>query len=126
MELWAAIDLLGGSAVTLVQGRADERTVWEESPLQLARRWQDEGADGLHIIDLDAAFGTGSNGETIRAVIRESGVPVQVGDHRDERMEGEPGDTDSRGSEEAGGGGVQEPADDRRGQGRDEVWSGRR
>src|ERR1700722_17978948 len=79
MELWAAIDLLGGSAVTLVQGRADERTVWEESPLQLARRWRDEGADGLHIIDLDAAFGTGSNGETIRAVIKESGVPVQLG-----------------------------------------------
>jgi phosphoribosylformimino-5-aminoimidazole carboxamide ribotide isomerase len=79
MELWAAIDLLEGSAVTLVQGKADERTVWEESPLQLAKRWQDEGADGLHIIDLDAAFGRGSNGETIRGVIKESRVPVQVG-----------------------------------------------
>jgi phosphoribosylformimino-5-aminoimidazole carboxamide ribotide isomerase len=79
MELWAAIDLMEGSAVTLVQGRADERTVWEESPLQLAKRWQDEGADGLHIIDLDAAFGRGSNAETIRRVIVESKVPVQVG-----------------------------------------------
>ncbi|MDA4113478.1 MAG: 1-(5-phosphoribosyl)-5-[(5-phosphoribosylamino)methylideneamino] imidazole-4-carboxamide isomerase [Thaumarchaeota archaeon] len=79
MELWAAIDLMEGSAVTLVQGRADERTVWEESPLQLAKRWQDEGADGLHIIDLDAAFGRGSNAETVRRVIEGSKVPVQVG-----------------------------------------------
>jgi phosphoribosylformimino-5-aminoimidazole carboxamide ribotide isomerase len=79
MELWAAIDLLEGSAVTLVQGRADERTVWNESPLRLAGRWQDEGADGLHIIDLDAAFGTGSNEQTIRTIIKESSVPVQVG-----------------------------------------------
>jgi len=79
MELWAAIDLLEGSAVTLVQGKAHERTVWEKSPLQLAKRWQDEGADGLHIIDLDAAFDSGSNGETIRRVIKESRVPVQVG-----------------------------------------------
>src|SRR5271157_2518919 len=79
MELWAAIDLMEGSAVTLVQGRATERTVWEGSPLQLARRWQSEGADGLHVIDLDAAFGTGSNAETARQIIRESRVPVQVG-----------------------------------------------
>ena len=79
MELWAAIDLLEGAAVTLVQGRATERTIWEGSPLQLARRWQDEGADGLHVIDLDATFGTGSNAETARQIIRESRVPVQVG-----------------------------------------------
>jgi phosphoribosylformimino-5-aminoimidazole carboxamide ribotide isomerase len=79
MELWAAIDLMESSAVTLVQGRPTEKTVWEGSPLQLARRWQDEGADGLHVIDLDAAFGTGSNAETARQIIRESRVPVQVG-----------------------------------------------
>ena len=79
MELWAAIDLLEGSAVTLVQGKEHERTVWKESPLHFARRWQDEGADGLHIIDLDAAFGKGSNKETASRIIRESRVPVQVG-----------------------------------------------
>ena len=79
MELWAAIDLMEGSAVTLVQGRATERTVWDESPLRFARRWQDEGADGLHVVDLDAAFGTGSNAETVRSIIKESRVPVQVG-----------------------------------------------
>ena len=79
MELWAAIDLMGGSAVTLVQGRPGEKTVWAEDPLLLARRWQDEGADGLHLIDLDAALGTGSNRETALRIIRETGLPVEVG-----------------------------------------------
>jgi len=55
VELWAAIDLMGGSAVTLVQGRASEKTVWDESPLRFAERWQEEGAFGLHVVDLDAA-----------------------------------------------------------------------
>jgi phosphoribosylformimino-5-aminoimidazole carboxamide ribotide isomerase len=79
MELWAAIDLMGGSAVTLVRGEANERTVWAARPLEFAQRWQGEGADGLHVIDLDAAFGTGSNSETARRIIKESRVPVQVG-----------------------------------------------
>jgi phosphoribosylformimino-5-aminoimidazole carboxamide ribotide isomerase len=79
VELWAAIDLMGGSAVTLVQGRANEKTVWDESPLRLAERWQDEGAFGLHLVDLDAAFGTGTNAEVARRIIRGSRVPVQVG-----------------------------------------------
>jgi phosphoribosylformimino-5-aminoimidazole carboxamide ribotide isomerase len=79
MELWAAIDLMEGSAVTLVQGRARERTIWDESPLRFAERWQDEGAHGLHVVDLDAAFGTGSNAEVARRIIKESRVPVQVG-----------------------------------------------
>jgi phosphoribosylformimino-5-aminoimidazole carboxamide ribotide isomerase len=79
VELWAAIDLMGGSAVTLIQGRAKEKTVWDESPLRFAERWQEEGAYGLHVVDLDAAFGTGSNAEVARKIIKVSRVPVQVG-----------------------------------------------
>ena len=79
MELWAAIDLMGGHAVTLVQGRAADKTEWNENPVELAERWQREGADGLHIVDLDAAFGKGSNRELVVEVIKRAGVPVQVG-----------------------------------------------
>jgi phosphoribosylformimino-5-aminoimidazole carboxamide ribotide isomerase len=79
MQVWAAIDMLEGSVVTLVQGRAHERTVWKEDPVRLAERWQEEGADGLHVIDLDAAFQTGSNKEIILRIIRNAKVPVQVG-----------------------------------------------
>ena len=79
MELWAAIDLLSGSVVTLKQGRESEKKTWEASPFEAASRWEREGADGLHIIDLDAAFGKGSNRETIKKIAKSSGIPVQVG-----------------------------------------------
>lgn len=79
MELWAAIDLLGGSVVTLRQGKESEKTSWKEGPLELATRWEKEGADGLHIIDLDAAFGKGSNRGTISKIVERAGIPVQVG-----------------------------------------------
>ena len=79
MELWAAIDLLGGSVVTLKQGNESEKTVWKEGAVELAGRWEREGADGLHIIDLDAAFGKGSNRETILGIVKNAKIPVEVG-----------------------------------------------
>lgn len=79
MELWAAIDLMGGSSVTLVQGRPEERTVWKQTPLEFAKRWEDEGAHGIHIVDLDAAFGNGENSELISRLIEVVDVPVEVG-----------------------------------------------
>jgi phosphoribosylformimino-5-aminoimidazole carboxamide ribotide isomerase len=81
VELWAAIDLLGGSVVTLRQGREDQRTSWKQGAVELAARWESEGADGLHIIDLDAAFGKsgGSNQGTILSIVERAGIPVQVG-----------------------------------------------
>ncbi len=79
LQLWAAIDLLGGSAVTLKQGKEEMKTTWKQEPLEVAARWEREGADGLHIVDLDAAFGKGSNRETILAIIRGAKIPVEVG-----------------------------------------------
>jgi phosphoribosylformimino-5-aminoimidazole carboxamide ribotide isomerase len=81
VELWAAIDLLGGSVVTLKQGKEDRRTTWEQGAAELAARWENEGADGVHIIDLDAALGKkgGSNLDTILPLVERAGVPVQVG-----------------------------------------------
>jgi phosphoribosylformimino-5-aminoimidazole carboxamide ribotide isomerase len=79
MELWAAIDILGGTVVTLKQGKEDEKTSWKEGPVDVAGRWEREGADGLHIIDLDAAFGKGSNREVIQDIVDRAGIPVQVG-----------------------------------------------
>lgn len=79
MELWAAIDLLGGSVVTLRQGRESDKTSWKEGPLSVAGRWEREGADGIHVIDLDAAFGKGSNREKVLSIVGEARIPVQVG-----------------------------------------------
>ena len=79
MQTWAAIDVLEGAVVTLLQGKPSEKTVWREDPISYAARWQDEGAYGLHLIDLDAAFQRGSNRETILGIVRRAYVPVQVG-----------------------------------------------
>ncbi len=79
LELWAAIDLLSGSVVTLKQGKEEMKTSWGEKASEVAARWEREGADGLHIIDLDAAFGKGSNRETILGIVSKAKIPVEVG-----------------------------------------------
>ena len=79
MEVWAAIDLLRGKVVTLVQGDASRRTVWKEEPTEFAKRWENEGADGLHIVDLDAAFGNGSNQRIVEHIVKRTKTRVQVG-----------------------------------------------
>lgn len=79
LELWAAIDLLSGSAVTLKQGKEEMKTTWEKEPVEIAARWEREGADGLHIIDLDAAFGKGSNSKMISKILERAKIPVEVG-----------------------------------------------
>lgn len=79
LELWAAIDLLSGSVVTLRKGKAEEKTTWKEGPLEVAERWESEGADGIHVIDLDAALGKGSNSRTVSKILETAKIPVEVG-----------------------------------------------
>jgi phosphoribosylformimino-5-aminoimidazole carboxamide ribotide isomerase len=74
-----AIDLRGGRAVRLRRGDPTEETAYDEDPVAVARRFQDEGARRLHVIDLDAALGEGDNRETVREICRSVVVPVQVG-----------------------------------------------
>ena len=69
MLLFPAIDLMGGQVVRLRQGKPDQKTVYPAPPLAHARRWQDEGADWIHIVDLDAAFsGVHTNLEIVRGI----------------------------------------------------------
>jgi len=78
-QIYPAIDILDGRCVQLVQGDPDTATVYGE-PLCCAHRWISEGADALHVINLDGAFGNaGKNVELIRALISETGVSVQLG-----------------------------------------------
>ena len=79
VELWAAIDLLHGRVVSLRRGDPTDRTEWSGDALAFAKRWQTEGATGLHIVDLDGAFQTGSNRDTIESIVRVASIPVQVG-----------------------------------------------
>ena len=79
IALWPAIDLMGGEVVRLLHGDPGKRTVYPERPVDVARRFAAEGADGIHVVDLDAAFGTGSNAKTIAEIVAASTVPVEVG-----------------------------------------------
>ena len=80
MIIMPAIDLKDGKCVRLRQGRADAVTVYGGDPVDMARHWADEGAQALHIVDLDGAFaGHPVHTETIRAIVKALAIPVQVG-----------------------------------------------
>ena len=79
MELWAAVDIKGGRATTLYKGREDRATVWKGDPSALARKWEEEGATGIHVVDLDAAFGHGTNDAAIRSIVEAVGIQVELG-----------------------------------------------
>ncbi len=68
LVLLPAVDVAGGQAVRLVQGEAGSETGYGD-PIAAARDWADQGASWIHLVDLDAAFGRGSNLDVIRAVI---------------------------------------------------------
>ena len=66
MRIWPAIDLRGGKCVRLQQGDYNRETVFNDDPVQVAKRWVEEGADCLHLVDLDGARdGNLVNGEVI-------------------------------------------------------------
>ena len=89
LELLPAVDIAGGRAVQLVQGVAGSGGEFGD-PWEAALRWQEQGAEWIHLVDLDAAFGRGSNLGIIKKVIRQAkGVNVEVsgGIRDDESLE---------------------------------------
>jgi phosphoribosylformimino-5-aminoimidazole carboxamide ribotide isomerase len=80
MLLYPAIDILGGKAVRLTKGDFDAKKVYEEDPLAAAAAWVADGAEHLHVVDLDGAKEGGPrNLENLRRIVSELGVPVQYG-----------------------------------------------
>jgi phosphoribosylformimino-5-aminoimidazole carboxamide ribotide isomerase len=74
-----AIDLREGRAVRLLRGNPEDETAYAHDPVEVAVRFQEEGARRLHIVDLDAALGEGSNAEVVTAICHAVAIPVQVG-----------------------------------------------
>lgn len=79
MKLFPAIDLLGGKAVRLEEGKRDRATVFHERPVELVAQLARDGADRLHVVDLDGAFGEPRQLELVRAIVTASPIPVEVG-----------------------------------------------
>jgi phosphoribosylformimino-5-aminoimidazole carboxamide ribotide isomerase len=80
MIILPAIDLLDGQVVRLRQGKLEEKTVYSDDPLAIAKRWEEEGGNCLHVVDLNAAFtGESQNFPIIKKLVRALNIPVQVG-----------------------------------------------
>ena len=80
MLLIPAIDLKNGRCVRLLQGEAAAETVYSDDPASMARSFEDAGAKRLHLVDLDGAFkGKGANLVSIRSILKNISIPVQLG-----------------------------------------------
>lgn len=80
MLLLPAIDLMGGEVVRLKRGLATEKTVYSNDPVAFAKKWEDAGADWLHIVDLDAAFGgVPRNLEYVQKICEAVNIPCELG-----------------------------------------------
>ena len=80
MLILPAIDLRNSKCVNLVQGRAREETVFSDQPVEMAQHWQQGGAEYLHLVDLDGAFGEVSdNLHIVREIVEVLQIPVQLG-----------------------------------------------
>lgn len=80
MLIIPAVDLRQGRCVRLYQGKADMETVYSDDPVAMARAWAAQGAEMLHVVDLDGAFGgSPQNDAVVRAITAAVPIPVQLG-----------------------------------------------
>lgn len=80
MIIIPAIDLKEGNCVRLLQGDFSRMTVFSRDPVEIAARWKEEGAERLHVVDLDGSrAGRPVNGGVIERIVRDTGLPVQLG-----------------------------------------------
>jgi len=87
MKVIPAIDLMNGQVVRLYKGDPKQKTVYSDDPVEIAKKWEANGADMLHIVDLDATLGLGSNLGIIKNILKEITIPVEVaGGLRDESL----------------------------------------
>jgi len=87
MKVIPAIDIMDGQVVRLYKGDPKQKTVYSDNPVEIAKKWETNGADMLHIVDLDATLGIGSNLSIIKKILEEISIPVEVaGGLRDESL----------------------------------------
>ena len=81
MLIIPAIDLRRGTCVRLTQGRKDKEISYDRDPISVAKGFEGDGAQMLHVVDLDGAFGEGQslNREVVKRIIQSVGIPVQFG-----------------------------------------------
>ncbi len=78
MKVIPAIDLMNGQVVRLYKGDPNQKTVYSNDPINIAKKWEDAGADLIHLVDLDATLGLGSNFELIKKIVSSISIPVEI------------------------------------------------
>lgn len=80
MRLYPAIDIMDGKCVRLIKGQANQKTIYNNDPIAVAKQFEEMGAKHLHVVDLDGAFkGYKQNESVIEAIAHSVKIPVQVG-----------------------------------------------
>ena len=78
MKIIPAIDLMDGKVVRLYKGDPNQKTVYSDDPVDIAKKWESAGADIIHLVDLDATLGIGSNLDIIKKILKSVSIPVEV------------------------------------------------
>jgi phosphoribosylformimino-5-aminoimidazole carboxamide ribotide isomerase len=78
MKIIPAIDLMEGKVLRLIKGQPEKKTIYSDEPIKIAKQWEKSGADLIHLVDLDATLGIGSNWELVKNIVKELSIPVQV------------------------------------------------
>ena len=87
MKIIPAIDLMEGKVVRLYKGDPNKKTIYSENPLEIVKKWEAAGADMIHLVDLDATLGMGSNFDSLKNIVKSVKIPVQVaGGLRNEKI----------------------------------------
>ena len=79
MKIIPSIDLMNGQVVRLYKGNPEHKTVYSNDPISIAKKWENAGADMIHLVDLDATLGLGSNFELIKKIVSCVSIPIEIG-----------------------------------------------
>ena len=78
MKIFPAIDIINGECVRLTKGLAENKTIYDKSPVEMAKIYQDKGFETIHVVDLDATLGKGSNDKTLELVRKNTDIKIEV------------------------------------------------
>jgi len=78
MKIFPAIDIINGECVRLTKGLAENKTIYDKSPVEMAKIYQDKGFETIHVVDLDATLGKGSNDETLKLIRKNIDIKIEV------------------------------------------------
>ena len=78
MKIFPAIDIINGECVRLTKGLAENKTIYDTSPVEMAKIYQDKGFETIHVVDLDATLGKGSNDKTLELIRKNIDIKIEV------------------------------------------------